>query len=62
MSINFLFDEDPDHEELEAEKDLVLEESKAAYKRAAEKMAKAEAAHPLQEETSSSTSSSEDEG
>ena len=60
LAINFLWEEDPDHEELEAEKDLVLEESKAAYKRAAEKMAEDEANHPLQPEESSSSDEEEE--
>ena len=35
----FLFDEDPDHEALEAEKDQVHQESQAAWKRNADKWA-----------------------
>ena len=47
LAIFFIFNEDPDAEELEAEKDLVHEESKKAYARAAERMAEDEANHPL---------------
>ena len=56
LAVLFLFNEDPDHEELEAEKDLVMQESKAAYAKSAERMARDEANHPLQDndETSSS--------
>lgn len=54
LAILFLFNEDPDHEELEAEKDLVQAESKAAWSRAAERMAEDEANHPLQEQSSES--------
>ncbi len=47
LAVLFLFNEDPDHEELEAEKDLVMQESKAAYAKSAERMARDEANHPL---------------
>lgn len=39
LSRMFLFDEDPDHEALEAEKDQVHQESQAAWKRNADKWA-----------------------
>ena len=47
LAVLFLFDQDPDHEELEAEKDLVMAESQAAYKKAADRMERDEANHPL---------------
>lgn len=47
LVIFFIFNEDPDQEELEAEKDQVHRESKAAYARAAERMERDEANHPL---------------
>ena len=56
LALLFLFDEDPDSEMLEAEKDLVYTESQASWKKNAERMAENEANHPLQD-----TSSSEDE-
>ena len=55
LAVMFLFNEDPDKDDLEAEKDLVLAESKAAYAKSAERMAKNEANHPLQDHSSSSS-------
>lgn len=60
LAVMFLFNEDPDKDELEAEKDLVLEESKAAYAKSAERMAKNEANHPLQDHSSSSSDEEND--
>lgn len=47
LAIFFIFNEDPDAADLEAEKDHVHEESKKAYARAAERLAEDEANHPL---------------